>query len=279
MMMNNRLAEDYSIPDIYQTVLDGSWTIDLLHSYIKDAASDLNSDGIMDGDDFYGLIVDGTFGNALYNSAGYKNIDDDYQLLLDSDYSVEIIDKVSNLFGSRDNVFNDRLGEGTGVDIFKEGRAIFMDYTILGISGMRDMEDDFSIIPTPKYDASQPAYLTTCNTWLPSGVCVPKYCSDPERTGLVTETMAYYSELYITPAIYEVTLKGKVARDDNSSIMLDLIYENSYFDMVTVFNFNEAATLLRDAALGEVDNFVSRYASSKSAAQAAINDIIAEIDS
>ena len=279
MMMNNRLAEDYSIPDIYQTVLDGSWTIDLLHSYIKDAASDLNSDGKMDGDDFYGLIVDGTFGNALYNSAGYKNIDDDYQLLLDSDYSVEIIVKVSNLFGSRDNVFNDRLGEGTGVDIFKEGRAIFMDYTILGISGMRDMEDNFSIIPTPKYDASQPAYLSTCNTWLPSGVCVPKYCSDPERTGLVTETMAYYSELYITPAIYEVTLKGKVARDDNSSIMLDLIYENSYFDMVTVFNFNETATLLRDAALGEVDNFVSRYASSKSAAQAAIDDIIAGIDS
>ena len=182
------------------------------------------------------------------------------------------------MFGSRDNVFNDRMGEGTVVDIFKEGRAIFMDYTILGISNMRDMEDDFSIIPTPKYDETQSAYLTTCNTWLPSGVCVPKYCSDPERTGLVTETMAYYSELYLTPATYEVTLKGKVARDDNSSLMLDIIYENAYFDMVTVFNFNDTATLLRDAALGEVENFASRYAATKATAQATIDNIIAEIE-
>ena len=278
MMMNNRLAEDYSIPNIYKTVLDGDWTLDLLHSYIKDVASDLNSDGKMDNEDFYGLIVDGTFGNVLYNSSGYNNIDDNYTLLLDSDLSVEIIDKVTNMFGSRDNVFNDRMGEGTVVDIFKEGRAIFMDHTILGISNMRDMEDDFSIIPTPKYDETQSAYLTTCNTWLPSGVCVPKYCSDPERTGLVTETMAYYSELYLTPATYEVTLKGKVARDDNSSLMLDLIYENAYFDMVTVFNFNDTATLLRDAALGEVENFASRYAATKATAQATIDNIIAEIE-
>lgn len=278
MMMNNRLAEDYSIPNIYKTVLDGDWTLDLLHSYIKDVASDLNSDGKMDNEDFYGLIVDGTFGNVLYNSSGYNNIDDNYTLLLDSDLSVEIIDKVSNMFGSRDNVFNDRMGEGTVVDIFKEGRSIFMDYTILGISNMRDMEDDFSIIPTPKYDETQSAYLTTCNTWLPSGVCVPKYCSDPERTGLVTETMAYYSELYLTPATYEVTLKGKVARDDNSSLMLDIIYENAYFDMVTVFNFNDTATLLRDAALGEVENFASRYAATKATAQATIDNIIAEIE-
>ena len=88
------------------------------------------------------------------------------------------------------------------------------------------------------------------------------------------ETLAYYSNEYITPAFYEVTLKGKVARDDDSSIMLDLIYRDTYFDMVTVFNFEDTGTMLRDAVLGETENFASSYASVKASAQAELDKLL-----
>ncbi len=274
MAMNKELAEDYQIPNIYDTVLDGKWTVDLLHSYTKDISRDLNNDGKMDGEDFYGLVVDGTFGGVLYNSAGINPIDENYNITLGSAQSVDIVDKLSNMFGSRDVVFNDAGGAGTSGPIFREGNALFLDNTVLGIASYRDIEFDFAIIPSPKYDESQEKYYTTCNTWLASGLAVPINCSNPERTGLILETMAYYSNELITPAIYEVTLQGKVSRDDESSRMLDIIFENSYFDMITAFNFNNIAVMLREIVLGERENFVSQYATISPAAQAALDTIV-----
>ena len=274
MLMNQRLAADYGIDDIYATVKDGNWTVDLLYSYIKDMAQDLNNDGKMDENDFYGLDVEGTFGNILFNSSGVSSVDEDMRLTLDSARAMDVIDKLSGLFGDRNVVYNDQYASGTITKIFRDGNALFMNSAILGITAMRDMNDDFAIIPTPKYDASQEGYITTSNTWCPSGVGVPKNCSDPDRTGLVMETMAYYSNLYLSPAVYEVTLQGKVARDDDSSVMLDLIFEGSYFDMVTAFNFKKTAEMVRDAVLGETKNFASKYAAIKNSAQAEIDKII-----
>lgn len=273
MMMNLRLADEYKVENIYDTVKSGKWTVDKLYGYIKDIPRDLNNDGKMDENDFYGLIVDGSFGNVLFNSTGIQSVKDN-KLNLDNAQAIDAIDKLSNMFGDRDVVFNDSKGSGVAVPTFKNGNGLFMDYTMLGISKMRDMKDDFAIIPTPKYDESQDSYNTICNTWLPSGVGVPMICSDPERTGLVMETLAYYSNEYLTPAVYEVTLKGKVARDDDSSIMLDMIYRDTYFDMVTAFNFADTGTMLRDAVLGETDNFASSYASIKASAQAELDKIL-----
>lgn len=273
MIMNLRVADEYSIENIYDTVKSGKWTVEKLYGYVKDISHDLNNDGKMDENDFYGLLMDGTFGNVLFNSTGIKSVEND-KLTLDSAASIDAIDKLARMFGDRDVIFNDPDGKGTGLPAFRNGNALFMDYTMTGIASMRDMNDDFAIIPTPKYDESQDSYNTVCNTWLPSGVGVPKICSDTERTGLVMETMAYYSDVYLTPAVYEVTLKGKVARDDDSSIMLDIIYGNTYFDMVTAFNFNNIAVLLREAVLGEKENFASKYASAKAKAQAELDKIL-----
>ena len=273
MMMNLRLADEYKVGNIYDIVKSGKWTADKLYGYVKDVSRDLNNDGNMDENDFYGLIVDGTFGNVLFNSTGIQSVKDN-KLNLDSVQAIDAIDKLSNMFGDRDVVFNDQGGTGVAVPTFKNGNGLFMNYTMLGISLMRDMKDNFAIIPTPKYDESQDGYNTICNTWLASGIGVPMVCSDYERTGLVMETLAYYSNEYLTPAVYEVTLKGKVARDDDSSIMLDLIYRDTYFDMVTVFNFADTSTMLRDAVLGETENFASSYASVKASAQAELDKIL-----
>lgn len=274
MAMNTRLAATYDIGDMYETVLDGKWTLDLLHSLTKDLANDLDNNGKMDEKDFYGLAVDGTFGNVLFNSAGYNPIDESYTITLASDRSVNAIDRVSSMFGDRSKVFNDRGGAGTSADVFRAGNALFMDYTILGIMSFRDLEDDFAILPTPKYDESQEDYYITNNTWLPSGVAVPSNCSDTDRTGLVMETMAAYSKEILEPAAYEKTLQGKVARDEDSSKMLDIIFQNAYFDMVTALNFAETAVLIRDCALGEQDNFVSAWEKTAKRAQSELDKIM-----
>ena len=278
MMFNKRLANDLDLGNLYQIVLDGAWTVDKLAEMSKDFSSDINSDGKMDENDQWGLVIDGTFGNALYTGAGLDTVartDDSYTLTLDSAQSVAVIDKCTALFGDRKQVINDEEGSMGYNKIFRDGRALFMDYTILGTMSMRDMDDDFGIIPCPKFDENQKQYYSACNTWLPSGIGIPMLCSNPEDTGLIMETMARASYDIMVPAIYEKTLHGKVARDDESSLMLDIIFENAAFDFNTVFNFADTSTLLRYAVTGDQENFVSTYTKKQTAAQKALDKVVA----
>lgn len=277
MMFNKRLANDLDIGNVYQIVLDGKWTVDKLAELTKDVSADLNSDGKMDENDKWGLVIDGTFGNALYTGAGLDTVsrtDDAYTLTLDSAQSIAVIDKCAALFGDRKQVINDKEGGKGYSSIFRNGNALFMDYTVLGTMGLRDMDDDFGIIPCPKFDEAQEQYYTACNTWLPSGIGVPMICSDPDATGLIMETMARTSYEILVPAIYEKTLHGKVARDDESSLMLDIIFENASFDFNTVFNFADTSTLLRYAVTGDEENFVSQYTKKQKAAQKALDKVV-----
>jgi hypothetical protein len=89
------------------------------------------------------------------------------------------------------------------------------------------------------------------------------------------ETMARASYDIMVPAIYERTLNGKVARDDESSLMLDIIFENAAFDFNTVFNFADTAVLLRKAVLGDEENFMSKYTAKLKAAQKALDKVVA----
>ncbi len=273
MAMNKTLAEDYKIPNIYETVLEGKWTVDLLYSYIKDAARDLDSNGSYDENDFYGLVVDGTFGGALFNTSGVKQSEND-KILLGEANAVDVVQNLVSKFGSRDIVHNDPDGTDTSLGIFRDGRALFVDYEMNGVMSFRDLEFDYAIIPTPKYSENQDTYYTTCNTWLSPGVGIPITNAELDKTGLIMEVMAYCSDEYVAPAVYETTLDGKVARDDESSQMLDIIYENAYFDLVTAFNFGGLAVYLRSCVLGELENYVSGYASVAAKAQFELDAIV-----
>jgi hypothetical protein len=41
----------------------------------------------------------------------------------------------------------------------------------------------------------------------------------------------------VTPAYYEVTLKSRAAKDDDSAAMLDLIFGNVVYDLGIMYNF------------------------------------------
>ena len=88
------------------------------------------------------------------------------------------------------------------------------------------------------------------------------------------ETMARASYDIMVPAIYEKTLHGKVARDDESSLMLDIIFENAAFDFNTVFNFADTSTLLRYAVTGDESNFLSKYTAKQKVAQKQLDKVV-----
>ncbi len=278
MVYNKRLAEDYGFTGLNDTVLEGKWTVDRLAELAAAVSADTDGDGDMDSDDLWGLSMEGTFGNSLFMAGGLNTVEEvngEYVLTLDSEEAVNLVDKCASLFGDRTLFFDSLNGDPINVDIFREGRAAFLDGTISWVISLRDMEDDFGILPPPKFTEDIPHYYTACNTWLPSGVGVPMNCSDPDRTGLVMETMAAVSQELLTPAVYDVTLQGKVSRDEASAAMLDLIYEHTAFDLNTILDFGGSSILLRACVLGEQENYVSAYAKIKKVADKTLQKFVA----
>ena len=69
---NMKLGNDYGIGNLYDTVLDGKWTLELLEKLTKDRYEDLNSDGnvSIDNDRFGYLINNTTLWRAYIDALG-----------------------------------------------------------------------------------------------------------------------------------------------------------------------------------------------------------------
>ena len=89
------------------------------------------------------------------------------------------------------------------------------------------MEDTYGVVPYPKLDASiegYPTYLSGTVSTQMVGVSQPEDAFD--MIGTITQALNAYSYDFVTPAIYEITLKTKNTHDEDSIRMLDIILAN-----------------------------------------------------
>jgi ABC-type glycerol-3-phosphate transport system substrate-binding protein len=277
--VNQSLLNDYGITDnLYELVFSGKWTIDVLQSLTKDIDADLNLDGRMNSsDDFYGFIQQNNTlaSNAFCVATGVKlstKIDNTLIVDFSSVSNVEKIDKLTNFL--KKISYTDQNAIIT--DTFHNGRALFLTHFLeSALLYLRTMEADYGILPMPKYDEVQETYASFLNPWSSSSVCVPRLV-DTEKVGFLMEAMAYASYELIRPNVYELALKTKFARDEESARIIDLIIETSYLDLNGVYNFGGSTDVV-NAAVFDKKPLVSSYAAKEGAIQNAIDTYIAAI--
>ena len=235
LLFNKKMIDDLNLGDIYSTVLDGKWTFDRFGEMSRAAVSDVNGDSVMDENDQYGYtslgkqVLPGFWiaGGALSMK---KN---DGQLVYTAPTDQKFIDVCQKVFEItwNDNIWHrvpitvDREEE---MQMFCDGKALFTDSSCFQISLTRDAATDFGIIPYPKYDETQDKYYSRIEGCELFGV--PLTNTDPEMTSVILEAMACESRKIVIPAYYEVALKVKFTRDEESSKMLDIAFENRVFD-------------------------------------------------
>ena len=124
---------------------------------------------------------------------------------------------------------------------------------------LRTMDQDFGIIPPPKFDENQSNYYVTVDTWCASPVSVPITVKDKEITGLILETLAYESRYLLLPAYYDVQLKTKLARDDESSAMIDIILNNRLYDLGDIYYWGNIVTYYEGLAQGKGESLATYW--------------------
>jgi len=233
LFFNKRIFDELGFEYPYDMVRDGEWTFDEFAYIARKGGKDLNGDGVIKPEDdrygFWSSVWSAPI-NILY--AGREKVYDkdangELQLTLYSNKTVKIFDDFFGLAGNSASFIND--GNYKGASPFAEGRVMFEANGLGSSKSYRNMEDDFGILPYPKYD-EEDEYGTTINGWAPLMI-IPITVSDAERTGAITEALAAYGSMYVLPSFYDVSLKTKYARDDDSEEMMDIIHDSIIFDI------------------------------------------------
>ena len=246
VLFNKKLAEDYALEGFYEMVKNGKWTIDKMTEFSKLTAKDLDGDGTMGEKDQWGNIGEPLNTYALMVAcdaiAVKKNKDDVPVFDVQNEHFYDAFTKAVNL--NRDDkvtMFCDNFkAADVWADIidpaFTEGRVLFNTAGLVRVTVFRAMETNFGILPLPKYDESQKEYNSMVSIGCANSIAIPT-TADAERCGAVIEALSAESYYTLTPAYYDIVLKTKNARDDASSEMLDIIFDNRIFDIAYMFDW------------------------------------------
>lgn len=272
VLFNKELHKQYrTLNDYYAAVKNGEWTLDILHTDAKAASSDLDGDQNMIWDkDQWGLIGQYRCAPALLASSGnlplvLKGGEIIYNL--NSESVVDAFGKIYDLLTDKNcALMYDSTGKTwteSAQTPFMSRRALFFMTPIATVSTIRDMNDDFGILPLPKLDEKQENYASVIQYNNGTAYSIPNNGNDAYQTGLILEALAFESKSTLTPAYYDVTLKRKIGRDDESSEMLDIIFSSGVFDYSQTYSSIGITQFLMDSCKGE-NNFASGEASKRS---------------
>ncbi len=239
LLFNKQMVQDFDFASPYELVADGKWTMDTMKTMMAGVLSDLDGDGKWTENDQWGYLAH--YKQVLpdfWISAGEMSIlkdDNDRPYInMNSDRFVSVFNKTFEIIQDQNVWYKDydpSLDVPTdNVRIFSEGRSLFMDVSFFHIENMRDSETEFGILPYPKYDEAQQEYYSRVTYYWANVVPVTN-TKNLDMTGAVIEALNCESANIVVPAYYDVALKTKYSRDEESAAMLDLIFENRVVDL------------------------------------------------
>jgi len=270
-------AADYGLPDIYDLVNSGKWTFDMVSSLVKDVYSDLNGNGVKDPEDYFGLVSDPytdvtTYLWAFDNPVMRKNAEGIPELSIKTGKISTICEKLYEFLFNNPSTFCDYnyagvYGKGTmmGCEFFELSKCLFTHGTLqLSTGRFRGIENDYGIIPYPKFDESQERYMTMAEG-SHTILAVPKTATNTDMIGVITEALCAENWKRVFPVYYDVALKVKGVRDPQSIEMLDIIVDGRVTDFGYIYDGWAGMSFCLEEMFEKGNtNFESYYAANES---------------
>ena len=293
-VFNKHLFTESNQTYLYEYVENGSWTLDKQIELVPIFHRD-NGNALQDTEgDVYGLVSNDYISVDPYWSSCNvdilkKNGDGDYELVFQSAKLFDVCEKTMTLFfGCGDATYNVKHygldDEQNDIrEMFANGYAAMSTVRILELEAgsIRNMEQEFGVVPMPKYDEAQKEYRTLLHDQF-TVLCVPTTVTgeDLDKVSAVMEALASASYKTVRPAYYETTLRTKIAQDPQSAAMFDIIIDNVYIDAGIIYT--NALSSFHDKfrqIMGSGKNTVtSQYKSVVRSAERALGKMVEKLD-
>jgi len=271
VLFNKKLLQNLGLDDPYKLVKDGKWTMDKMFEYASAANKDINGDGIMNEEDQWGMEGEGFNIYALMNGAGTRLVKkDENDMPYYAGYTerdIDIFEKGAAYIGDKNKSMlaenfaskYSNVWDGLINPIFATDRILFFFTSLSRVTWHRSSETDFGILPVPKYEENQQNYVNTVSVWLACGlgITVDFDGSDLDRSAIIAEALSAESLYTLTPAYYDIQLKTKFARDDESSEMLDIIFANRVYSTPQLYDWGGMISTICGMLTSSSRNFVS----------------------
>ena len=255
ILFNKGLLADLELENPYELVRGSRWTLSELYEMAGAAATDLDGNGgrLDLKTDRFGFVV-GAVEFGLERGMGMRVADKDADdlpfLVFENERNFNVMYAVRELTRAD---FTWSVGGGGGVVhtggdsmlspseiAFTEGRVLFMESTIRTIESLREFAVNFGILPMPWFDENQGRWFHSAGGIVGAGgIAVPAFQDYDaiNRTGFMLEAISAESRHTVIPAHYDVQLTGKFIRDDESSEMLDVIFNSVVWDLGLIYNW------------------------------------------
>ena len=229
---NKQVLENYNLDDPADLVDSGNWTIDAMMDYVGKVTNDVSGDGLLDENDVWGVVDNDQYIFHFTTGTGIhlSELDSDGvpQVTIDSEQFTNTVQAVFDKIAmSGKGWFGDN---GVCYDLLKDDRALFYYEILAGINMLRDMESDFSLLPTPKFSDEQ----TDCGA-LAQGIyltvlSVPITVKDTSKIGTILDVLCGFSTDTVDAALHEVVLGPKLFREKRTNDMLAYALNTRKYD-------------------------------------------------
>ena len=241
MFFNKDIIAEHGLTTIYDLVDNNEWVFEKFFEYAEIAKKD-DGDGQVTVNDTFGACAQNTLGFMMTMGSGEMlaaKDADDYPIIAANDSATRFIDVVTYL--------TEKISGNTAIyqgddevirEIFGNGRSLFYAEVLMHAQTMRQSYDlAFGIVPMPKYNADQENYYQYSTGRNTTVICFPHTVTgdDLDMATFMVEAMAVESVETVTPAYYEICLKGRYADDAESAAMLDIVTASVATDYAEIF--------------------------------------------
>jgi len=274
IFFNKNMQQEYGMPDFYEFVRAGNWTIDTMLESMRTATIDLDGDGKWTKHDQYGLITNTHSQVMAFYGAGQtvvrKDRDDMPYLAVADEAFANAFFKMWE-FMNTDNTTAEAFAIGTHQDtMFAAGQALFNSSLLASVRGtqgsamdnFRGVEHEFGILPPPKLDRGQERYYSLIDKMSPTIAIINNSPEKVGRAAAVLESLNALSKEIVLQPYMEYALPLIFFRDEASFEMYELIMNNRVFDLGGMFGWGGMEEAVRALISGRApDGFTSRVES------------------
>ena len=227
---NKALMIDLQMDLPYEKVKNGEWYLDDMISMAEKGKQDLDGNGVFDDKDQWGFLT-ASYGWLQFQSdmgAGCMVKDEAGNVAFSG--NVDKMVAVMEKFDRMDDFTRASSGTDYNVDMFKEGRGLFMFSENRNLyESMRDSSVSYGILPAPKFDEMQENYASAGYDiyW---GVLLSSAAHE-ELISYCLEAISCENYNNVIPAVWETVLGAKLSDAPEDTDMFHIIRDVQYVDL------------------------------------------------
>ena len=262
LFFNQNMAEVKGVPNLFEIVRNGEWTIEKLLSTVKDCGIITEN---AEGGYTFEAAGTATYGIALHHVTPSRMIngfdisfiqpqdkeDQPYKFACSNtdaftkanEWLMELCTRETGMAIGSD-IEDDPIGHPEGyVPVFNSNRALFLHAELksgMTLKKIYESEIFYGMLPQPKYNTDQKNYYTTTASQLML-FAIPTMNDEAEATGTAADVLSYLSYRDLLPVYYGDYVSHRNVNDPDSLEMLnDYIMPGRRLDIGEIYGWTKS---------------------------------------